>query len=373
MRGPGDVATVFEPGDHAGARTAARRSPPPRCGPCSPKMRRIDAPALAAAQGAKLAAAVGALPGVALGARPWPAARRRARERGRGTGALELLASGLVTSNCDADRAPAGPAAHRDRLGARRGRRDHGSGAGVTRHLLEVADLTAEEIRRVLQLGWQPVESLGRPLAGRGAALIFEKASAPGPVIPPSLPVVSSEVTPIYARGDEIGMDERESVEDVVRILQGYRTLIAARVFSHDVLLRMVDVATRSDRQPSVRSSPSVAGDRRRHDHGGGARTRSLAGPWRGSATITTSPARSARCALLGAGALRLPVRVPRRRRGARAPGIARCGIGVADAPAMAAVSGADAVHADTWVSMGQEEDAATRSRRSRASRSTGT
>ena len=141
----------------------------------------------------------------------------------------------------------------------------------MTRHLLEVADLTAEEIRRVLQLGWQPVESLGRPLASRGAALIFEKASA-RTRHSTELAVVQLGGHPLPMRGDEIGMDERESVEDVVRILQGYHALIAARVFSHDVLLRMVDVATvRSS--TSVRSSPSVAGDRRRHDHGGGART----------------------------------------------------------------------------------------------------
>ena len=91
----------------------------------------------------------------------------------------------------------------------------------MTRHLLEVADLTTEEVRRVLQLGWQPVESLGRPLAGRGAALIFEKAST-RTRHSTELAVVQLGGHPIYTRGDEIGMDERESVEDVVRILQGY-------------------------------------------------------------------------------------------------------------------------------------------------------
>ena len=46
------------------------------------------------------------------------------------------------------------------------------------RHLLEITDLSADEVRAVLDLAARPPESLGRPLDGEGAALIFEKPSA---------------------------------------------------------------------------------------------------------------------------------------------------------------------------------------------------
>ena len=40
--------------------------------------------------------------------------------------------------------------------------------------LLDVADLSVEELRIVLDLASRPIEDLGQPLAGLGAALIFE-------------------------------------------------------------------------------------------------------------------------------------------------------------------------------------------------------
>ena len=47
----------------------------------------------------------------------------------------------------------------------------------MTRHLLDITDFTAIEVRQILALAEAPIESLGRPLAGGGAALIFEKPS----------------------------------------------------------------------------------------------------------------------------------------------------------------------------------------------------
>jgi ornithine carbamoyltransferase len=43
---------------------------------------------------------------------------------------------------------------------------------------------------------------------------------------------------PIYTRGEEVGFDTREPVEDVARIMAGYHTIIAARVFEHSTLER---------------------------------------------------------------------------------------------------------------------------------------
>ena len=47
----------------------------------------------------------------------------------------------------------------------------------MTRHLIDVTDFAAAEVAQILDLAEQPIDSLGRPLDGQGAALIFEKPS----------------------------------------------------------------------------------------------------------------------------------------------------------------------------------------------------
>jgi ornithine carbamoyltransferase len=44
---------------------------------------------------------------------------------------------------------------------------------------------------------------------------------------------------PVYIQGTEVGLDTRESAEDVARTLGCYHRILCARVFDHDVLLRM--------------------------------------------------------------------------------------------------------------------------------------
>ena len=111
----------------------------------------------------------------------------------------------------------------------------------MSRHLLDVTDLTGDEVRQILALAEAPVESLGRPLAGRGAALIFEK---PSNRTRHSMEMAVSQLGghPIYTRGEEVGFDSREPVEDVARVMEGYHALIAARVFDHLTVTRMAAV-----------------------------------------------------------------------------------------------------------------------------------
>jgi len=115
----------------------------------------------------------------------------------------------------------------------------------MARHLLDVTDMSVDEIGRVLDLAERPVESLGRPLEGpagrEGAALLFEKPST-RTRHSMEMAVVQLGGHPITTRGEEIGLDTRESVEDVARILAGYHGLIAARVFDHAFLERMAAV-----------------------------------------------------------------------------------------------------------------------------------
>ncbi|HSM66269.1 MAG TPA: ornithine carbamoyltransferase [Ilumatobacteraceae bacterium] len=111
----------------------------------------------------------------------------------------------------------------------------------MTRHLLDVTDFTPDEVRTVLSLAEAPVESLQRPLEGRGAALIFEKPSN-RTRHSMEMAVVQLGGHPVYTRGEEVGFDTREPVEDVARIMEGYHALIAARVFDHLTVTRMAAV-----------------------------------------------------------------------------------------------------------------------------------
>jgi ornithine carbamoyltransferase len=107
--------------------------------------------------------------------------------------------------------------------------------------LLDVTDFSADEVGRILTLAEMPIESLARPLAGRGVALIFEK---PSNRTRHSMEMAVAQLGghPIYTRGEEVGFDTREPVEDVARVLEGYHSVIAARVFDHLTVTRMAAV-----------------------------------------------------------------------------------------------------------------------------------
>jgi ornithine carbamoyltransferase len=111
----------------------------------------------------------------------------------------------------------------------------------TTRHVLDVTDFTGDEVREILALAEEPIESLGRPLADRGAALMFEK---PSNRTRHSMEMAVSQLGghPIYTRGEEVGFDTREPVEDVARVMEGYHAVIAARVFDHLSVTRMAAV-----------------------------------------------------------------------------------------------------------------------------------
>ncbi len=49
---------------------------------------------------------------------------------------------------------------------------------------------------------------------------------------------------PVTVRGDEVGFDTRESVEDLGRLFSGFGSFIGARVFEHCKLERLASVAT---------------------------------------------------------------------------------------------------------------------------------
>jgi len=108
----------------------------------------------------------------------------------------------------------------------------------MTRSFLEITDLSHDEAYLVLDIAERPIAELGRPLEGQGAALIFEKPSN-RTRHSMEMAVVQLGGHPVYTRGEEVGFDTREPVEDIGKILEGYHGLIAARVFSHSIVERL--------------------------------------------------------------------------------------------------------------------------------------
>lgn len=95
----------------------------------------------------------------------------------------------------------------------------------------------------MLALAQAPIAKLGRPLEGKGVALIFEKPSN-RTRHSMEMAVVQLGGHPVYTRGEEVGIDVRESVEDITNVMSGYHAMLCARVFDHSVLHRMAAVSS---------------------------------------------------------------------------------------------------------------------------------
>ena len=106
---------------------------------------------------------------------------------------------------------------------------------------LDVDDLKPDELTAVLDLSERP--EVPQLLSGAGAALLFEKASARTRNAS-EVAVVQLGGHPVTIRGEEVGFDTRESVEDVTRTLACFHRLIGARVYDHRTLERMAAVST---------------------------------------------------------------------------------------------------------------------------------
>jgi ornithine carbamoyltransferase len=231
------------------------------------------------------------------------------------------------------------------------------------RRFLEVDDLAPAELDGLLERAedWKrDPGSVPATLSGLGVALLFEKPSA--------RTRVSSEMAvhtlgghPIYVRGEEVGIDSRESAEDVARTLAAFCAVIAARVYDHGLLERMAAVADipivnlLSDRAHPCQALADLLTLR---EELGDLEGRRLAYVGDGN-NVTASLAFAA--ALSG---LELTIASP--------PGYeldddivdrARNLGGTIELviDPYEAVSGADAVYTDVWTSMGQEEEAVQR------------
>ena len=96
--------------------------------------------------------------------------------------------------------------------------------------ILTVADLGKGGLAEILALSER--KDLGRPRAGKGVALVFQKPSA-RTRNSMEMAVVQLGGHPIYIQKDEVGLGTRETAEDVARTLACFHEIIAARVMDH--------------------------------------------------------------------------------------------------------------------------------------------
>jgi len=245
----------------------------------------------------------------------------------------------------------------------------------ATRHFLDLDDLSCAELEAVLRRAEAPAANLEPVLA----ALVFEKPSA-RTRNSTEMAVVALGGHPVYIQGVEVGIDERETAEDVARTLACYHAVVCARVFDHGVLHRMagaIDAAVAGaaatdaagpDDGIGVKSSPVV---NLLSDAAHPCQAladlltlRQVFGPLEGRSLAYVGDANNVWRSLAKAAAMvgmRLRTACPEGY-GPEADDLAALAalgldIEVTDDPVEAA-TGADALYSDVWTSMGQEEEA---------------
>ena len=230
----------------------------------------------------------------------------------------------------------------------------------MTRHLLDIASLSPTELRHIIHLSLSNDVISSKPLAALGVALIFEKPSN-RTRHSMEMAVVALGGHPVYTRGEEVGFDTRESVEDIARIMAGYHAVLAARVFSHTVVERMAavslvpvinmlsDVSHPLQALADIITMQEFCGP---IDH--------LTVAWIGDYNNVARSLGEAVCILGGTFSLGCPegydASASELQRLSALGGIVR-----QSADAVTAVKGAHVVHTDTWISMGQEEESTAR------------
>jgi ornithine carbamoyltransferase len=232
------------------------------------------------------------------------------------------------------------------------------------KHFLDLADWSSTELQQMIELavtlkrewhngGNQPV------LAGKTLGMIFQK---------PSLRTRLSFDVGMYHLGgyavmmgpQEIGLGQRESIADVARVMSGMVQCVMARVFDHAHVLQLAEWSSvpiinglSDDRHPCQAMADILT----IYEHFG--RTEGLRVTFVGDGNNVAASLLLV-CAHFGAhftiaapDGYDLPKSVMARA-GAINPNIE---IRTLRDP-IAAVKGADVVYTDTWVSMGQEEEA---------------
>jgi ornithine carbamoyltransferase len=237
------------------------------------------------------------------------------------------------------------------------------------RNFFDLDDLDPDAWEHLLGLALTPPTD--PPLAGQGVALLFQKPSA-RTRNSTEMAVVDLGGHPVYIQGTEVGLDERETAEDVARTLACYHRVLCARVFEHSLLVRMAGALERSGFAVPVvnllcdTAHPcQVVADV--------LTMREALGPLAGRTLTYVGDANNMARSLAKGGMLegmevRLATPAGYTFSGDELADLQAFGdrvgrggtVQLTDDPARAA-KGADALYTDVWTSMGQEEERATR------------
>jgi ornithine carbamoyltransferase len=218
-------------------------------------------------------------------------------------------------------------------------------------NLLSIADLEAGDIADILALSERT--DLGTPLSGKGVALVFEKPSA-RTRSSTEMAAVQLGAHPVYIQKDEVGIGSRESAEDVARTLACYHAVIAARVMDHRDLLAMAAATDTpllnllSDTDHPLQAFADLMTVKQLLGRLEGARIAYV-----GDADNNVARSLAQACVAVGA---ELTLASPEAYALAEPP----YGVRHVTDPAEA-VSGAQIVYTDVWVSMGQDGEAEAR------------
>jgi ornithine carbamoyltransferase len=230
------------------------------------------------------------------------------------------------------------------------------------RHLLEIDDLTADEVARVLALATDPA----RPqiLAGASVGLYFEKQSLR---TRHSCEVAVAQLGghPLTFRTEEVGGGQREPLADIAKVLSGYHALIGGRVYDHAVLEELASASS----VPIVNLLSDLG-----HPCQALADLRTMLDEWGELAGRTVTWVGDynnvGRSLCLGAARTGMAVRIAcPEGYGPTDVDVERLiAAGLAEPPFVTtrpteAAKGADAVHTDVWASMGHEAEADARRR----------
>lgn len=239
----------------------------------------------------------------------------------------------------------------------------------MSRHFTTIAEVSSSDLSKIYELALSPFDDT--TLAGQGVALVFER---------PSLRTRASSSTAVSELGgfvtffsdEEIGLDTRESAEDVGRTLSQMYAICAARIRHHGVFAR---VAAATNNQMSLinllsdvaHPTQAVADVLTLAEHFANGNVTGLSGlkvAYVGDATNVT---RSLSVALMRLGvdvSVGAPDGYQLTPGGLEDPMALSSGgtLRLTDSP-LDAVSGADAIYTDAWVSMGFEDESAARRR----------
>jgi len=212
--------------------------------------------------------------------------------------------------------------------------------------LLTIADLGRDGLADVLALSERG--DLGRPLEGKGVAIVFQKPSA-RTRNSMEMAVVQLGGHPVYIQKEEVGLGTRETAQDVARTLACYHSVIAARVMDH----RDLEAMAAATDKPILNMLSDIA-----HPLQALAdllTVRQLLGRLEGARIAYVGDANNVcrslaeACSLAGA---TLVVASP------EGYGLTALPVGVRQVvDPLEAAEGAQIVYTDVWVSMGQDEE----------------